>query len=120
MRIRTADLLRLIQEGVRTAFQKKEIGKATTTVVLDGFEVGPIRVRGNYYPGRRGNRENPPEYPEFELRSIFLKGKEMNPEEFLQIENEARAAVGEDPLGEEEFLLKVEEEVLGTEQVYGF
>jgi hypothetical protein len=121
MRIKTTELLCLIQEGVMTAFKENKMGKTTTiTVELKGFEAGPILVRGNYYPGRRGSMETPPEYPEFELRSIFLKGKEMSPEEFLKIENKARVAVGEDPLDEEEFHLKVAEEVLESELDYGY
>lgn len=74
MRIKKADLLLLIQESVRSALKEMGMSKPNTSVTLDVFEAGPIRVRGHYYPGRHGTMENPPEYLEFEVQSISLNG----------------------------------------------
>lgn len=88
------------------------MGKPNTSATLDFFESGPVTVHGVYYPPRRGTMYEPPEYPEFELHAIEKDGKEMSPEEFLAIENQARAEVGEDPMDEEQLYTKVEELVL--------
>jgi len=112
MKIKKEQLLRLIQESVRSALKEMAMGKQNTSATLDFFESGPVTVHGIYYPPRRGTMYEPPEYPEFELHTISKDGKELTPEEFLAIENQARAEVGEDPMDEEQLYTKVEEEVL--------
>lgn len=101
MKLKRSQLVRLVQEAVRSMAHQMLLGSKSQDSVsftFDRLEMGPIQVVASIAPQVPATRFQPAEGGEVEIEELNFHGKSLTPEEVVEVENTVRMSMGEEPL----------------------